>query len=470
MITILYKRLLPTLLISSLLVTSSFATDVTTTPTLLDTAGTDHEMPVLLEVESLHFEVSVPTSLPVFVDVEGNVTVATNASIINNSNKDIQVTDITFTKTDDTWSMKPYDNEMGDNEYGLLINGNKSGDGTLSWNNFRVNKSKEVPVSYDLKIKEGTEGVAPVELAKVTMTVDWFVRKEGQLYSGDELYDGSILVSMNEPYRLETPTTYSIRSTPTWISSDEEIATISEDGWVDCIKPGRVTMSYGEYEVPIHVYGTQVEASINTINLTSSDLVIPDHYEKDGNWYTITAVGDNGFKSSSITSVVIPDTIIAIKSHAFSGTNLSSIDIPNSVIKIGYCAFSNCTSLQSVIVPSSVIDFSTWVFSDCSGLVSAELYTDKVPNYIFRNCTKLETVKVYGDVKCIDEGAFMLCSSLQDVYLPKSIEEIKYFAFDKVSNVLNVNYEGSTSDWSVITIGSSNGGLLTCTKNYEVSY
>ena len=69
------------------------------------------------------------------------------------------------------------------------------------------------------------------------------------------------------------------------------------------------------------------------------------------------------------TSYVIPDSVITIDIWAFAYcTNLNNITIPNSVTKIDYEAFSNCTNLTTVRIPNSVTELGYDAFSECKNI------------------------------------------------------------------------------------------------------
>ena len=144
---------------------------------------------------------------------------------------------------------------------------------------------------------------------------------------------------------------------------------------------------------------------------TDKEVGIPTHI----NGYKVTAIGDSAFyRCSSLTSVVIPDSVTSIGDNAFHWcSRLTSIVIPNSVTSIGYGAFRNCYSLTSIAIPDSVTYIGYYAFYDCSSLTS---------------------IAIPDSVTYIRSCAFYDCSSLTDVYYTGSEEEWKAIRIDSLGN------------------------------------
>ena len=99
----------------------------------------------------------------------------------------------------------------------------------------------------------------------------------------------------------------------------------------------------------------------------ATDIVIPEY--DGGKEY---GIGDYAFYyCSSLTSVVIPDSVTSIGERAFCSCKLlTSIVIPDSVTSIGERAFYYCISLTSIVIPASVTSIGKFAFYYCSSLTS----------------------------------------------------------------------------------------------------
>ena len=206
------------------------------------------------------------------------------------------------------------------------------------------------------------------------------------------------------------------------------------------------------------------------------DLIIPDTLSG----YPVTSIGDYAFSNeTSITSIIIPNTVTRIGNEAFNGcTSLTSITIPDSVMRIGYRAFANTgyynnvgnwengvlyignhlitaqniandeyaiksgtvsladeafsdsSKLTSVTIPDSVTSIGK-AFYQCAGLTSVTIpdRVTSIPDHAFSACYSLASITIPDSVTCIGDGAFEYCESLTSITIPGSVTSIGYEAF-----------------------------------------
>ena len=170
----------------------------------------------------------------------------------------------------------------------------------------------------------------------------------------------------------------------------------------------------------------------------------------------VTSIGGYAFSyCKGLTSVTILDSVTSIGDYAFHGcTGLTSVTIPDSVISIGGSVFSGCKGLTSVTIGSNVTSIGGNAFDGCTGLkeviynakAAADLTynstvfgwagtaadgmkvvfgesVEKIPAYLFYNCTGLTSVTIGKNVTSIGNKAFE-CSNLMEVnYNAKAITD-----------------------------------------------
>ena len=104
----------------------------------------------------------------------------------------------------------------------------------------------------------------------------------------------------------------------------------------------------------------------------------------------LTEIGDFAFRSTKLTSVLLPTTVTRIGNYAFDDCeNLTQVNIPEGVTDIGAYAFYD-TAITSVTIPSSVLKMGAYAFGN----------------------TPLENVKLEARLERIETGTFEYCSEL----------------------------------------------------------
>ncbi|MDE6301470.1 MAG: leucine-rich repeat domain-containing protein, partial [Muribaculaceae bacterium] len=185
----------------------------------------------------------------------------------------------------------------------------------------------------------------------------------------------------------------------------------------------------------------------------SGDLMIPAIVKNGDTEYSVNYIDSYAFCScSSLTSVVIPNTVTSIGSLAFDAClGLTSIVIPESVTSIGDATFSNCIGLTSIDLPNSVNSIGWSTFVGCIGLTSIVIpeSVTSISPWTFYGCSGLTSLIVPNSVKTIGENAFLDCISLKEVILGNSVETIDNDAFcecplDRVA-ILNPDITIATS-------------------------
>ena len=162
---------------------------------------------------------------------------------------------------------------------------------------------------------------------------------------------------------------------------------------------------------------------------------------------------DAFFKCSSLTSIVISNSVVSIGDNAFKGCNsLSNVVIPNSVTTIEAGAFWDCSSLTSIVIPNSVVSIEDYTFMDCCSLLNIVI-PDSVTSIeicAFSGCSSLSSVVIPNSVVSIGGSAFSGCSSLSCVVIPNSVVSIGDSAFEDCRFLLFIDIPDS-----VTSIGNS---------------
>ena len=164
---------------------------------------------------------------------------------------------------------------------------------------------------------------------------------------------------------------------------------------------------------------------------------------------SVTYIGDDAFSMTALSSVVIPNSVTSIGKGTFwNCTFLSSIVIPNSVTSIEKQAFDGCTSLSSIVIPDSVTNIGERAFSSCTSL-SGIVIPNSVKSIgyrMFSSCTSLSSIVIPNSVTSIGDSAFWDCTSLFSIIIPDSVTSIGSCAFSNCSSLSNIVIPASVTN------------------------
>lgn len=151
---------------------------------------------------------------------------------------------------------------------------------------------------------------------------------------------------------------------------------------------------------------------------TSSSITIPEKATYAGDDYKVTAIGKGAFLNCpKVKTVTIPQSVTAIEEQAFKNSGLTSIVFPSKVTTIDKQAFMGCTGLTSLTIPNHIYAIEDSAFCGCYGLTSLDLGKSVtfVSNYAFAGCYNLSKIFIPRSVEALCVGAFQDCTNLKDV-------------------------------------------------------
>ncbi len=169
----------------------------------------------------------------------------------------------------------------------------------------------------------------------------------------------------------------------------------------------------------------------------------------------VTSVGYQAFQNcTSLTSIVLPESIKNIEMRAFQGCRrLSSVMLPDGVETIENWAFTDCYVLSNFKIPGSVKVIGGYAFQNCKNLTSITIPEGVkiIGQYTFANCTGLASVTLPESITSIENLAFYLCSNLTSITIPKNVTSIDNSSFYVCNKLIEVCNNSALSNSQIAT-------------------
>lgn len=334
--------------------------------------------------------------------------------------------------------------------------------------------------------------------------------------SGDNLVkaQGSVNVNAGMSFKMEIvpdPWYYDVSTLKLkWISTNEEIATVDQDGNVITKeKRGSATIRAiimnGEDEtlnMASVTLNVQEPFTISNYTLTKyhglggEDGVLTIPQDKN-----IMTIGEEAFKDNdNIRVIILPKTVTQIQEkafinctaleevyfisqdkiepanaslslilrRAFYGCNkLKKLDLSNcKTITVDKEAFYNCAALQQVVDMDKIGTMNNRAFAGCTSLQAADvtgLHTAGAS--VFEGCTSLATVTT-GKYTAVGERIFAGCTSLQQITI--NAQNIGAEAFYGCTSLKTVSFGESGATGMTFNVGDR--AFAGCTGLNTVNY
>jgi len=178
-----------------------------------------------------------------------------------------------------------------------------------------------------------------------------------------------------------------------------------------------------------------------------------------------TAIGYDAFyRCKELASMVLADSVTTVEAYAFGGcTGLTKLTIGKGMVSLSQYAFSGCTGLQEVTYLAASMNSCYRPFYETKSAgftVTVGAEVQQIPEKLFYD-SAVTQVRFAENSTChtIGEQAFYSCSKLTEIYIPESVTQIGYSAFDGSYCISQVHITDLAA-WCGIHFESANANPL----------
>ena len=153
-------------------------------------------------------------------------------------------------------------------------------------------------------------------------------------------------------------------------------------------------------------------------NPMGSSLTIPSTVRIGNDDCTVKEVFRGGFRSTTFTTINLPQTVEKINEEAFAYCiEMTSFSIPYLVSKIAPSTFMDCKNLEAFYYTGleDISDPSSAIIKKLGNTTITE-----IGDHAFDNCKKLKGLYFPSSLVTIGESAFQRCETIQSLFFPSA--------------------------------------------------
>ncbi len=170
-----------------------------------------------------------------------------------------------------------------------------------------------------------------------------------------------------------------------------------------------------------------------------------DYYVIDGKAVVHALLSGTEISIPSSTADGIP--FRAIGDQAFRDSDVTSVVIGEGVEEIGVRAFYGCWYLTDVVYPSTLETLRDECFRDCLRLTSADLPDVAFIGFeAFRECKAIPYAVIPDSVATLHDGAFYLCRAVRTIEMGERITTIPPRCFGYCDSITKVELPDRVTD------------------------